>query len=925
MKSILCTLLTAWSCLMANAVNIVEIPLWEGYAVCDNWTNQPYLLSDGGAELQGAGAMAGQELRFYITPTDSKWNFEVYEGHWGVRYGTFSSASYGDGNAVDLEANGGYVSIFVTDEMLAKAAVRYNWGGTFVGNGDNTVLTRITLVVEEGGETLAPLMLNELMQSNIDATMDDLNEFPDSWVELYNPNATAVNLGLYSLGLTPRADEAWQLPSAVIGANQCLLVYCDKEARGRHTDFRLESGKGGSVYLFRLGDIADSLVNLRKQPAPNVAYGRQTDGASLWGYQAEPTPGAANCGQVCDHVLGEPVFSVPGRVITGGGSVTLRITMPDDTPEGTVLRYTTNGTEPVATSPVFPANGMQFSATRIMRVKPFCEGYLSPRSVTQSYIFLPRSMTLPVVSIVTDRKYFFDPKQGIYVDGSYGGGKNNYEYNWRRPINLELFTAAGEDSQLNQLCETRVSGGASRGTSLRSLALYAHKRFGQKRFAYEFFPEQRPEETDFKSLVLRNAGNDFDYLYMRDAVIQGTMARHVDLDYQAYMPTIFYLNGEYKGMLNVRERANEDNVYTNYDGLEDIDLLENGQLKAGTWDSYNAFKDFYAEHGHTWDEYAERMDLIEYINLMIMNLYYCNLDFPGNNFVMWRPAEEGGRWRFISKDTDFGLGLYGRPVSYNTIEWLYNNSYDPGNNWANQPDHTRLFRRLMEDETFAREFQDRCAIYMGDFMNYDGTWVVWGPMYEAIRTEYPVHRKLYNEWWPNYGDELRNAQQWLRGRTNQFYDMVARYYKLGTPRTLVINSSLTEAELADAAVEMNGVALSAHKFDGKFYQGRTVTLQGRANASGRGIIGWTIRRISPTGQVSTEVIDGSTCQFTMPECMRCQVDAVVGDVQSIDAVLADDTAVPTAIYDIHGIRHDHLVCGENIVVMSNGETRKVFF
>lgn len=31
------------------------------------------------------------------------------------------------------------------------------------------------------------LIINEIMQSNIDLIMDDLNEFPDSWVELYNP------------------------------------------------------------------------------------------------------------------------------------------------------------------------------------------------------------------------------------------------------------------------------------------------------------------------------------------------------------------------------------------------------------------------------------------------------------------------------------------------------------------------------------------------------------------------------------------------------------------------------------------------------------------------------------------------------------------------------------------------------------------
>src|SRR5574344_1892237 len=91
--------------------------------------------------------------------------------------------------------------------------------------------------------------------------------------------------------------------------------------------------------------------------------------------------------------------------------------------------------------------------------------------------------------------------------------------------------------------------------------------------------------------MLRNAGNDFDYLYMRDAVIQRTMAQHTDLDWQAWRPAIIYINGTYKGILNIRERSNEDNIYTNYDGLEDIDMIENwSELKVGDDSNFKHFK-----------------------------------------------------------------------------------------------------------------------------------------------------------------------------------------------------------------------------------------------------------------------------------------------------------------------------------------------
>lgn len=771
----------------------------------------------------------------------------------------------------------------------------------------------------------ADIIINEIMQSNIDAVMDDLNEFPDSWVELYNSGSSSVNLKDYKLGITDNADEAWPLPSYSLAPNNFKLVYCDKTADKYHTDYRLESGKGCNVYLFKNGEIVDQIVNLKKQPAPNIAYGRKTDADDAWGYQVKPTPGESNYGQLASKILGDPVFSENGRVVIGNQQLTLTISCPDDAPDGTVIRYTTNGSEPTASSTIFPADGLTISSTKVIRAKLFCNDYLSPRSVTQSYLFFPRNFTIPIVSVVTDSKYFTDSKIGIYVDGNYSSSKKNYEYDWRRPINFELFEAAGEESQLNQLCETRVAGAASRGQSLKSLAFYANKRFGEKRFKYEFFPDQRPGINDFKSFMMRNAGNDFDYLYMRDAIIQATMASHVDLDYQAWRPAIFYLNGTYKGMLNFRERSNDDNIFTNYDGLEDIDMIENWwELKTGTWDNWREFETFYNEHGHTWDEFAQYMDVEEFMNLMIMNLFYCNLDFPGNNIVMWRPTAEGGRWRFVAKDTDFGLGLYGRSSNYNTIEWIYNPNYDSGNAWANQYEHTRLFRRLMEDETFNREFIDHCAIYMGDFMNFDGTWTVWEPMYNQISYEYPNHRKLFNQWWPNYNDELNSAKNWLKNRPANFYRHLANYYKLGSPTELKINQNVPDVQMADVAITFNGVQLSENRFNGKFFENREISLHGVA-ANGRTVTGWTVKTVSSNGSVETTEVEGDAYTFNMPKCKSLEIDAIYGDEQGIDDIFTDQSVKPLYFYDVNGVRHDHMVKGQNIIIMSNGETQKVSF
>ena len=749
-----------------------------------------------------------------------------------------------------------------------------------------------------GTSAQSQVVINELMQSNVDCIMDDLNEFPDSWVELYNSGTEAVNLKDYKLGSKENAGKAWQLPNKTLNAKAYIVVYCDKEEKGLHTNFRLETGKDGNVYLFKGDEVIDKVEKMSKMPAPNIAFGRKTDGAEEWGYQDSPTPGKANCGKTCADILGEPIFSQKGCVMTSSKTIRLSLSMPEGTPEGTVIRYTTNGKEPTASSTLYQSP-IKINSNQVIRAKLFCDGYLSPISTSQSYLFLDRDMTISVISIVTDDRYMNDNAIGIIKNNTSKDNKKD----WRRPINIEMFDSPESESVINQLCETRVMGGQSREHPLKSLAVYANKRFGAKRFDYEFFPDQKPGITDFKSIMLRNAGNDFGGLYMRDAIIQRVMAQNTDLDWQAWRPAAIFLNGTYKGMLNIRERSNDDNIYSNYkdekgNGLEDIDMVEisqeNGQmveeLKAGTLDNYNAFKAFYNQAGHTMAEYEQIMDCQEFINLMIMNLYYCNLDFPGNNIVAWRPIADGGRWRWISKDTDFGLGLYGRSSNYNTIEWIYNHNYDANNNWANTSQATQLFRSLMADPDFKREFIDQAAIYMGDFLNERGTRAVWDGMAELAKPELIKHREANNGggggWWggwgwqPNYeqdiNNEINNARNWLSQRTNYFYTFISKYYGLGTPTPLVINKGLNE----QVTTIINGVTINYDDFDGKFFANRQLTVEG-VGAEGREVKGWKVVKTNNDNTTTTTEVYEPVYSFTMPSCKKLNLTAIMGTSDGI--------------------------------------------
>jgi len=753
----------------------------------------------------------------------------------------------------------------------------------------------------------AQLVINELMQSNVECIMDDIKEFPDSWVELYNTGTDEVNLGDYKLGTKDKANKAWQLPNQQVSAGGHVIIYCDKEETngdGIHTDFRLESGDGGKLYLFKDNQIVDKLEGMAPMPAPDVAYGRETDGGTNWGYQHTPTPGKPNTGIVpSDHkILGAPVFFPKGRVVNyGQKSISVELSLPANAPNSAFITYTTDGSEPTATSTKY-TKAFQLSQSTAIRAKVFCEGYLSPVSTAQSYIFHPRTMTVPIISIQTNNRYLNDRTIGIFANNK----SKTEKVDWRRPINIEMFTGEDSESIFNQLGETRIQGGYSRGNDLKSMAIYANKRFDpvKKRFDYEFFHDQKPGIDRFKSFSLRDGGNDFGDLYFRDLIIQRTMGQNTDIDWQAGHTAVLYINGEYMGMLNIRERSNDDNIYSNYNGLEDIDMIEisheevNNQdmyveeLKAGTETNYEAFKSFYsnvADGDHSLAKWEEWMDVSEYLNIVIMNLFYGNIDFPGNNIVFWRPNDDDTksglpkRWRFIAKDVDFGLGLYGRGNDYNTIDLLYNpNKRQYSNdNWAFTEPATRLIKNMLQNQDILNLFIDKCCVFMGDFMNAEGTGAVIDDIKAEALEEFVAHRVKYNK--SNHNEnynrnditnKFNNAKSWVEGRPNNFINHMKNQWNLGTAIPVTINKEVATGELPDE-VYINGIKLTKGVFDGKLFLNRNITLEGKTNnGNGLSVTKWKIKTIA-NGVENTTYSNGPTYTFNVPSCTKLSINAVM--------------------------------------------------
>lgn len=675
------------------------------------------------------------------------------------------------------------------------------------------------------------LRINELMQSNITGIIDDLNNFPDSWVELYNDGDKSEDLSDYKIGEKKKIENAYSLPQRTILPGQFVIVYCDKENKDLHTHFRLESNKKGSLYLFKNQELIQQ-IDYPAFPAPDIAYGYQEETA-IWGYELESTPGFPNTGDLWneDNILGKPVFSSSGGIKQE--EINLKLSLPDKCPIDTEIRYTLNGDTPTKDSRLFlPGETIQITKTTIVRASLFHDGWLSGLPATQSYIYPDHDVSLPVVSLVGDESFFYDSQMGIL--------SNPYK-DWRRPINIELFDSQYSPSAINQVGECRIHGNSSRGLKLKSLAIYANKRFGKSRLDYEFFPYMRPGKTDYKSIILRNSGNDFYESYMRDAVVHESVGNNLEIDYQAVNTCVFYLNGEYKGILNIRERSNEDNIYTNYDGLEEIHMVENyTELKEGDMEVFNEFYSMGLNRNTSTEDLEYNLDIKEFLDVHFINLFYNNGDFPGNNVVIWRPQSEGGKWRLILKDADYAMGLklgkaLGLTAEYPILNWLYTPGWGPNN------DKIGIFMNLLNREEIKQDYIDRAFIYMGDFLNSKYISAVIDNRYDIIKDEWFYHSSLYegleelpiNEF--SLLENVNYMKEWLKGRDSFFPVYFADFYDVEKLAYLDIIPSIDSKN----ALEMNGISLKTGEFHGYFPVERNFNIKNN-NAVPNNNLGWEI-------------------------------------------------------------------------------------
>lgn len=750
-------------------------------------------------------------------------------------------------------------------------------------------LAATTVVAQEN------VMFNEVMQSNIDYLMVD-NDYPDSWVELYNPTDNAISLANWYLGTGNDVSTAYKLPAGIsIPAKGHFLIYCDKEDKGVHTNFRVNSDKG-TLYLFNSSKELVDALTLKAQPAPNIAYGRKTDGAEEWQYELAPSAGKANYGPGATDILPEPLFSVSGGLYSE--PIILEITKPEGCPEEAVIFYTTNGSEPVPGQPGVKGglkHTVEIGKSTVVRAKIVHPQYqaLSPRSTTRSYIYHPRKVTMPVISLVSDNGFFYDNEIGI-LSPAVHNDKPNYMQSWRRPINVEYYDAKNKEI-LNQLGETAVSGVSTREQPQKSMKIYANKRFGKKNFKGTFWSD-KPTVKKVKSFVIRSGGNNSAGARVNDALVQNIFGKHVDgLDWQAYQPVIVYLNGTYFGEFGMRERSNEDFVEANYDGLEDIEMADEVMYQEPVAGSmFENFFNVYRDKAADYETVTEQMNVDNYMNSLIAELYAMNTDFPTNNVSLWRPLEENGKWQWILKDLDrFGMQMALYPLEFDMFNYLFN----PDDLMFSGINNFDLYKKMDGFEQFHNKMVETFAVYLGDFLRPDYVTSVLDGMHADIEDEMKATFTTYNMQYSGFTEATKWLKRTINERPGYLYKQMNSRYNLGGLVAVKVQDD------KEADLKINGISLKEGDFDGKYFLNHELHLTA---AEG---YGWKMIVENPGGE-SNEYLMGDK-----------EVTLLLKEYATTASTVSFSTyPISTNIKDIKCIapRNGKVLEGNRIVIYRNG-------
>ncbi|NQX14216.1 CotH kinase family protein [Microbacteriaceae bacterium VKM Ac-2855] len=751
--------------------------------------------------------------------------------------------------------------------------------------------------------SVAPILINEVSEANWSNTTDEDGDAKD-WVELYNPSTKPQDLSYWGLSNKDTTAFRWALPTGTtIAANGYLTVWLSKKDRAvagkeLHANFNIDNGVDKLLLSAPDGTASGHLVDSVAPPRTktDTSWCRTPNGAatSAFAFCGKPTRGAANSGPTSEAMLAAPALS------TAGGLYASPQTVAMTAPEGSQIRYTIDGSEPSITSTLYTAPVLVAKSESLRAASFRPTAAAATVSVDSSF--------------VTTESYVIDPN----VSTAYAGQRTIFVT--LKPADLALYKAKNESRDFASVVDLREKDGSTiiktdadssvagqlgslQGQKAGPLDITLRDSRGSSEFTYKLFESEGPVTLD--RFRLRNGGSDWPSAHLRDQFAQSLVS--ADQVASNATPVALFVNGQYNGVLDLREREDETLVASSTGtAKEAVDFISENQVKNGGPDgkkSWDDFKNFVTTNSMAvpanYSQAASMADLDSIAQVTALYGWSAIGDWPFRNTHEFRSDATDGLWRFRPHDFDISMDSPDRYWGYNTksnVNMYTSALYEGGNS---------IWVSLMKNPDFRNRYLNTVA----DQLNATLSPTTTNARLDQLVAELQPYMATFRAWDPIGG----TADEWMTkdiARLRAFLDtrnanvdaQTQAYFKLSARQDVTV----TLNDPAMGAVSINsldlGPQLSApgSTWTGGYYPEAAVTLTASPKPGYR-FVGWQGSSTATTAAITLTPTSAQsvTAVFEPAPATAAPVFAsissqsnVTGDVVVTDVRATDPAALP---------------------------------
>ena len=629
------------------------------------------------------------------------------------------------------------------------------------------------------------------------------------YVELYNSSAQTWDLSGWGLSDNINWPRKWTFPQGTsIFPGEYKVILLDKYTGVNSNGSRLRASFGlkrTGGEMMTLSDATGRVLDRMyvSEIPTDISYGR-TLGSNGFFYYDAPTPGAAN-GAGFYGFSKKPAFGVPSGLYDGELMMTLSV-------EGNAaIRYTVDGSIPTVDNSFVYTEPLRVTDTVVVRARAFENGLQPSETVTVTYIMNTRH-SLDVVSLVCDPYELWNTTNGLLSEApdpnkSPGGVVDKSKLPFKTPLYrtygkddrqgyVEVISQETKKTYISQGVKMDLMGDYSLDMPQKSFKIRAQAALGGKYFDYPLFANR--DYTYYKSFTLRNSGNDNVWTRVSDGVQTRLVDKYLDSNLLTldWNPVAVYLNGQYWGHYNMRERKDRFSI-AQHEGLNletDQEIYENMTILRAGWSTvqgsnseYRAmlkeFQNLRPNEKEADLQYIyDHIDVESYIDWFAIKMYFGDSD-PGNIMFYKLP---GGKWKCLLFDLDYGL--------FNS-EFNSPWSYLKENGMGQQKINNTIFRKMMESDEIRNQFLTRLGFIFQKLTSEvmiqqldECTAMVypelarhyarWAPYKEnTINSESPTTADGYMRYWQQRVNRMKNT---MNRRPYFFWGFVQDQFKLTT-------------------------------------------------------------------------------------------------------------------------------------------------